>query len=67
MKSVKESQVLDATRRANPKKKRVTFFIAEATKDALADWCGDNQITESGAIEEMIKATVPTRYFKERK
>ena len=62
--SQKEDQVLAAVRKAEPKKKRVTFFIAESTKGALAAWCRENKITESGAIDEMIKATVPARFFK---
>ena len=67
MKQTKETQILAAIRKTDPKKKRVTFFIAERTKHALANWCHENEITESGAIEEMIKATVPTKYFKEKK
>jgi hypothetical protein len=67
MKQTKEDQILAAVRKAEPKKKRVTFFIAESTKSALAAWCRDNEITESSAIEEMIKATVPSRYFERRK
>jgi hypothetical protein len=60
-----ENQVLTALR--NPKtlkKKRVTFFITEDVKASLAWWCKDNDVSESGAIEEMIRATVPARYFK---
>lgn len=64
MNQSKESQVLNAIRRAEPKKKRVTFFITEQAKDALANWCEKHDVTESGAIEEMIRSTVPERYFK---
>lgn len=60
----KEKLVLNAIRKAEPKKKRVTFFITEQAKDALADWCKRHDVTESGAIEEMIRATVPERFFK---
>jgi Replication regulatory protein RepB. len=64
MKTGKEDQILTALRKAEPKKKRVTFFITEKSKDALASWCEKHDVTESGAIEEMIRATVPERYFK---
>lgn len=57
--------ILAAVRRSEPKKKRVTFFISETTKAALAKWCQQNAITESSAIEEMIKDTVPSRFFKD--
>ena len=60
----KAEQVLRAARRAEPKKKRVTFFISKAGKDALAAWCAQNGISESGAVEQMIRLTVPIRYFK---
>jgi hypothetical protein len=65
MKKSKGSQILMAVRKSEPKKKRVTFFVAETTKDSLAIWCHEHEITESGAIEGMIRATVPLRYFKE--
>jgi hypothetical protein len=62
--SIKEEQILAAVRRAELKKKRVTFFITEESKYALADWCEKNDIAESSAIEAMIRATVPARYFR---
>ena len=57
--ATREKQVLDALRKSSTKKKRVTFFIAESIKEALAAWCRQHEVTESGAIEEMIKATIP--------
>jgi hypothetical protein len=63
----KEAQILAAVRRAELKKKRVTFFITEESKDALAAWCREKGVTESGTIEQMIKATVPVRFFEERR
>jgi hypothetical protein len=63
----KEEQILAAIHRAEPKKKRVTFFITEEGKGALAKWCEKNDIAESSAIEAMIRATVPSNYFKEKK
>jgi hypothetical protein len=68
MKSINENDVLAAVKRAEPKKKRVNFFITVQAKEALASWCSDNgEISESSAIEQMIRAVVPTRYFKEEK
>jgi len=67
MKTIKEDLILSAVRKAEPRKKRVTFFISEISKTALAQWCNEHEITESSAIEEMIKATVPTRYFEKRR
>ena len=61
----KESQVLAAIRKSEPKKKRVTFFISEEAKEALASWSDKNEVTESAAIEQMIRTTLPDRYFKE--
>jgi hypothetical protein len=65
MKDVKEAQILDAIRKGEPTKKRVTFFITERSKSALSEWCRQHEVSESSAIEEMIKATVPARFFKE--
>jgi len=67
MPAPKEQQILEAIKRLERKKKRVTFFISETGKDALAEWCKKNGITESGAVEEMIRTTVPSRFFKEKK
>lgn len=58
--------ILAAIRKSEPKKKRVTFFITEEGKEALARWCEKNDIAESSAIEAMIRATVPSRYFAEQ-
>lgn len=63
----KEQNILEAVRKANPKKIRVTFFVTEDAKTALADWCHEKAITESAAVEAMIRATVPSRFFKEGK
>lgn len=63
----KEQEVLTAIKKADPPKKRVTFFISEESKAALASWCEKNGVTESSAIEQMVRATVPSRYFKEEK
>lgn len=60
----KESDILSAIKRADPKKKRVNFFISEVAKSALAKWCERNNVSESSAIEQMIRATVPVRYFE---
>ncbi len=65
MKDSKETRILAAIQKAEPKKKRVNFFITEAAKEALAAWCEKNDVSESSAIEHMIRETVPTRYFKE--
>lgn len=62
-----EDQVLAAIRKNEPKKKRVNFFISEVAKKALARWCEKNDVSESSAIEHMIRATVPDRYFEERR
>lgn len=60
-----ESKVLAELKRSKePKKKRVTFFLNIEVKDALARWCEDKEVPESRAIEEMIKAVVPGKYFK---
>jgi len=67
MDAKKEAQVLSAIRKAEPKKKRVNFFISETGKEALATWCEKNGVSESSAIEAMIRATVPSRFFKEEK
>lgn len=64
MANEKESVVLARIKKANPVKKRVTFFISEFAKDALASWCEKHGVTESGAIEEMIRATIPEKFFK---
>jgi replication regulatory protein RepB len=64
MNSSKETQILTAIRNSEPKKKRVTFFITEQAKDALATWCEKHDVTESGAIEEMIRATIPEKFFR---
>jgi hypothetical protein len=64
MNGTKETQILTAIRQAEPKKRRVTFFISEVGKEALAAWCEKNGVSESSAIEQMIRATVPARYFK---
>lgn len=60
----REHRVLAALKKSHPKKKRVTFFLTEKSKAALALWCAKHEVSESGAIEEMIKATVPERFFK---
>ena len=58
-----EKQVLAELKRSKPQKKRVTFFISEDAKEALASWCQEQKVKESPAIEEMIRAMVPERYF----
>ncbi|MBS1983805.1 MAG: hypothetical protein JST16_06510 [Bdellovibrionales bacterium] len=67
MSRLKEARVLSEIRKAEPKKKRVNFFISEAAKSALAIWCKKNKVTESSAIEQMIRTTVPAQFFKEPK
>ena len=64
MNELREKQVLAAVRSVERKKKRVTFFITEDSKAALARWCHEHDVTESGTVEEMIKATIPAKYFK---
>jgi hypothetical protein len=66
MKRPSEIQILSAVRKRDPKKKRVTFFISKMSKYGLATWCQEKGVTESGTIEEMIRAVVPSRYFKEK-
>lgn len=61
----RESQVLTAIRKSEPKKKRVTFFITLNAKAGLASWCEKNGVTESAAIDEMIRATIPRKFFKQ--
>ncbi|MGK5087861.1 hypothetical protein WDW86_09905 [Bdellovibrionota bacterium FG-2] len=58
-----EEKVLNQLRKPGPKKKRVTFFISEDAKAALAKWCTDKKVKESPALEEMIRAVIPMRYF----
>lgn len=53
-----------AVRRSEPDKKRYTFFLSVEAKAALAEWCNKNGISESEAIDAMIRATVPSKYFK---
>ena len=67
MNGTKEFQVLTAIRKAEPKKKRVNFFISAVAKEALAAWCEKNDVSESSAIEQMIRTTVPARFLKEGK
>jgi hypothetical protein len=67
MNEQKASQVLAAIRRAEPNKKRVTFFISIEAKSALAAWCRENGVSESGAVEEMIRSIIPGRHFKRSK
>lgn len=38
----------------SPRKRKVTFSISEVSKEALAEWCGKRNLTESAAIEAMI-------------
>lgn len=59
-----EDQVLGGLERIS--KKRVTFFISEDAKQALARWCKDKQVKESPAVEQMIRAVVPSKYFKKK-
>lgn len=65
MNDLKETKVLVAIRRANPKKKRVNFFISEAAKTGLSRWCKKNGVSESAAIEMMIRETVPNLFLKD--
>jgi hypothetical protein len=51
-------QILAAVEAANPKKKRVTFFIPEISKRALAEWCRNRNVTESSTIDAMIRMLV---------
>ncbi|MDR3606245.1 MAG: hypothetical protein P4M08_02565 [Oligoflexia bacterium] len=53
-----QNQILTAIHKADPKKKRVSFFITVEAKEALARWCKSRDVTESGAIEEMIRLIV---------
>ena len=64
MKSIKEGEILAAVRNAEPKKKRVNFFITTQAKGALAAWCREHDISESSAIEQMIRAAVPPKFFR---
>ena len=64
MNNTKELQVLEALKKSEPKKKRVTFFITEEAKEALASWCDKHDVTESGTIEELIRSTLPSKFFK---
>lgn len=66
MKEKKEEILLAAIKKSELKKKRVTFFLTEEAKLALATWCKSHDVTESGAVEEMIRSTLPEKYFQER-
>ena len=57
-----EEKVLTQLRQG-PKKKRVTFFISKDAKAALKKWCLEKEVKESPAVEEMIRATIPKRFF----
>jgi len=64
MSASKAETILKEVRRSEPDKKRYTFFLSVDAKAALAEWCNKNGVSESGAIDAMIKATVPSKYFK---
>jgi hypothetical protein len=64
MNKSKASRLLAAIRRSELQKKRVTFFITEESKEALAAWCKKNGVSESSAIEGLIRETVPKVYFR---
>ena len=59
-----ESQVLKAIR-GKEKKGRYTFTLSPWVKEGLAQWCRDNDVKESAAIEEMILKVIPDTYFEE--
>ncbi len=67
MNESKETQVLAAIRKSDPKKKRVNFFISESSKAALGAWSKKNNVSESSAVEQMIRTTIPVRFFKGEK
>ncbi len=67
MNKTKASQVIAAIKRSEPHKKRVTFFVSVEAKTALAEWCKHNGVSESSVIDELIRVTVPPRFFKGRK
>ena len=51
-------QTLARVQEAQPKKKRVTFFIPEISKHALAQWCRARKVTESSTIDALIRMLV---------
>jgi hypothetical protein len=51
-------KILTTVEAANPKKKRVTFFIPEISKRALSEWCRDRNVTESSTIDALIRMLV---------
>jgi len=63
MNEIKAAKILAAARKRE-EKIRATFFISKNAKKALADWARDNGVSESRTIDQLIKATVPSRYFK---
>lgn len=66
MSKQRETQILAAIRKSEPEKKRVTFFISVESKGALAAWCKKNNVTESSAVEKMIRATTPAQYYRKK-
>jgi hypothetical protein len=61
-----ENQVLTALKREKENKERYTFTLSPSTKDALRNWCTDNGVKESTAIEQMIRTVVPDKYFNNK-
>lgn len=67
MKNKKEALILNSVRKQDPPKKRVTFFISIESKNAFKRWCEKNAVTESGAVEALIRDVVPQSFFKPSK
>ena len=45
-------------------KKHYTFSLTPTVKDALHRYCKANGVKESPVLEEIIRDTVPSEYFK---
>ena len=64
MKRNTEQEVLAALKKPRATKKRYTFIMETSAKDAFALWCKANEVKESPALEQLIRAMVPPKYFK---
>jgi hypothetical protein len=65
MTAINEKDLATIRKPESPEKMRVTFFITKSSKAALKAWCLANKVSESGAVDLIIKTTVPKQYFAE--
>ena len=59
-----DKRVLHELSKPKDLKERCSFTVASSVKSAFSDWCAENNVKESNAIEEMIKQLVPSKFFK---